>query len=399
MANNFNLKLTAKLDSKNIKADIETLTKSLSKKPLKLKLELSKTDKAYLSTIKDIVKQNKALELSFKEVSRSQKTSDSSTKKSTMSMDDYIKKITVAWNKLEQFKNANKNITSGTGMSPVYDLNDLTKKMDLDTLKAMKNELLMMETKLKTIKSINIIEDKDTKTLTDMVNKMELFRQSKDKAFKRNPKLANELNVVQKEATEALGVIENKGTNSKAVIDKLSTDFRQLSADINVAQQKTMSFKEQMAEAGKKFGMWSGVTTLYFKAIEGIKSMITNVIDLDTSLTELRKVTELTDDQIVKFTETAYEAGTEIGRTGKEVIDATQIFSQAGYSISKAFDLSQVALTMMNVGDGIEDVETASQTLISTMKGFGLQTSEAMGIVDKFNKVKYYCLSIQMINV
>lgn len=399
MANNFNLKLTAKLDSKNIKADIETLTKSLSKKPLKLKLELSKTDKAYLSTIKDIVKQNKALELSFKEVSRSQKTSDSSTKKSTMSMDEYVKKATLALDKLEQFKNANKNMMGSGTMDKVYDRKTVLGTKDLNVLKEMQDKLIYMQSTLKTIKSINIIEDKDTKTLTDMVNKMELFRQSKDKAFKRNPKLANELNVVQKEATEALGVIENKGTNSKAVIDKLSTDFRQLSADINVAQQKTMSFKEQMAEAGKKFGMWSGVTTLYFKAIEGIKSMITNVIDLDTSLTELRKVTELTDDQIVKFTETAYEAGTEIGRTGKEVIDATQIFSQAGYSISKAFDLSQVALTMMNVGDGIEDVETASQTLISTMKGFGLQTSEAMGIVDKFNKVKYYCLSIQMINV
>ena len=40
-----------------------------------------------------------------------------------------------------------------------------------------------------------------------------------------------------------------------------------------------------------------------------------------------------------------------------------------------------------NVGDGIEDVSQASESIISTMKAFGIEAENAISIVDKFNEV------------
>lgn len=40
-----------------------------------------------------------------------------------------------------------------------------------------------------------------------------------------------------------------------------------------------------------------------------------------------------------------------------------------------------------NVGDGIEDVSQASESIISTMQAFGIEAENAISIVDKFNEV------------
>lgn len=49
--------------------------------------------------------------------------------------------------------------------------------------------------------------------------------------------------------------------------------------------------------------------------------------------------------------------------------------------------LAEAANVYMNVGDGIKDVGTASESIISTMKAFGVEAGDAMGIVDRFNEV------------
>lgn len=40
-----------------------------------------------------------------------------------------------------------------------------------------------------------------------------------------------------------------------------------------------------------------------------------------------------------------------------------------------------------NVGDGIDDVAQASESIISTMKAFNIEATDSMGIVDRFNEI------------
>lgn len=49
--------------------------------------------------------------------------------------------------------------------------------------------------------------------------------------------------------------------------------------------------------------------------------------------------------------------------------------------------LAEAALVYKNVGDGIDDVSVATESLISTIKAFGYEASDAMSIVDMFNEV------------
>src|SRR5690606_17844642 len=110
------------------------------------------------------------------------------------------------------------------------------------------------------------------------------------------------------------------------------------------------------------------------------------VIELDNSLVELRKVTDLSGQSLVNFTNKAYDMSVEIARTGKEVIDATTVFKRAGYTLDESFDLAKASLVMVNVGDGIRDVNEASSALIATLKGFKLSDTDAMKVVDMINE-------------
>ena len=55
--------------------------------------------------------------------------------------------------------------------------------------------------------------------------------------------------------------------------------------------------------------------------------------------------------------------------------------------MSEATELAKAASVYKNVGDGIDSVEQATESIISTMKAFGIEADNSMAIVDKFNEV------------
>ena len=123
--------------------------------------------------------------------------------------------------------------------------------------------------------------------------------------------------------------------------------------------------------------------TLY----RALKQVVSTVIEVDTAMTELRKVTDETDATYSKFLDNASERAKKIGATLTDVVNSSADFARLGYELEDAAILADTALVYKNVGDGIEDINTASQSIISTMQAFGIQANESMLIVDKFNAV------------
>lgn len=117
-----------------------------------------------------------------------------------------------------------------------------------------------------------------------------------------------------------------------------------------------------------------------------VRQGVQAVRELDLALTELRKVTDETEETYDRFLDTAAQTGARIGRTITDVTSATAEFAKLGYDINAAANMAESALIYANVGDNV-DVETGSQSIISTMKAFGVEADNTMSIVDKFNEV------------
>jgi TP901 family phage tail tape measure protein len=156
---------------------------------------------------------------------------------------------------------------------------------------------------------------------------------------------------------------------------------------LRLNQQDAISLGDTLFRSAKKFAQWMVIGTAFMQTIRAIRFGIQTVSDLDKSLTELNKVANLTNLELKTITKESYRVGTSIGRTGKEVIDATASFKRAGFEISEAFELSKQALLLTNIGDGMEDVKESSSSLISILKGFKLEAKEAGKVVDSLNEV------------
>ena len=118
-----------------------------------------------------------------------------------------------------------------------------------------------------------------------------------------------------------------------------------------------------------------------------LRDIVRSAIEVDTAMTELKKVTNETDATYASFLNNATERAAKLGATLTEVVNATADYSRLGFSLSEATTLADSALVYTNVADGIESIDDATAALISTMQGFGVEASDSMDIVDKFNHV------------
>lgn len=179
--------------------------------------------------------------------------------------------------------------------------------------------------------------------------------------------------------------------NSEGAIEKVTIALREASGQIVAFKTKTSDvatdfdrFKSDITSSAKQMiGMYLGFNDI----IRYLRQGIEHVREIDAAMTELRKVTDETEASYAKFLDTASAVSSSIGSTVTDFTTVASDFARLGYSIEEAADLAKTALIYENVGDGFSSVEEASESIISTMKAFGIEAGNTMGIVDRFNAV------------
>lgn len=203
----------------------------------------------------------------------------------------------------------------------------------------------------------------------------------------KNSAASHQFGASIKTLRQRLRGLDGSCDDAKIKFDIIEQEFEQL----RVAAEKTgktgKTFGSQFKGALKSILNYVSVSTIIYQAINALKQMYKNVYDINTAMTELKKVTDETDATYEKFLDNAGKKAQKLGTTISELVDATADFARLGYSLSDAESLAEVANIYSVVGDDIEDIDAASQSIISTMAAFKIEASDAMSIVDKFNAV------------
>ncbi len=147
--------------------------------------------------------------------------------------------------------------------------------------------------------------------------------------------------------------------------------------------QTANSFGNLARQAASYFSAWQMINY----SIRGLKDMYQNVLDIDTAMTELVKVTNETDETYNKFLSDAADKAKEIGTSISNYINSSANFARLGYTFDQSQNLSKVANIYDVVGDEISGIEEATSSVISTMKAFDVEADDSISIVDKFNEV------------
>lgn len=189
---------------------------------------------------------------------------------------------------------------------------------------------------------------------------------------------------------KSLGEVAASGEATEENAAKLANaklQLTQLKTAADAAGISGLTLGERFKKGIEKFGGWAAITATIQKTVAVVKRMASAVKEVDDAMTELKKVTDLTsgayDAIYIKSVKTAKAVGASIADT----INSTADFARLGFNAEDASELAKAALIYKNVGDGVADITTASESLISTMKGFGIEAENAMHIVDAFNEV------------
>lgn len=254
---------------------------------------------------------------------------------------------------------------------------DITKPEDVARLKTIDSEVQKIVDDSKLLE--NKLVKQDSK-IADIISQMKIFRSQNT-----NMSLLQKQNLdsVIKYAEE----LKNAGKVTAQEIEKIKISFSGLKADVASTDNMGKNFFSQI---GNRLTDMNSKFVAQFLSwqdwIMYIRQAAEMVIELNTQITELAKVSEDSVSQIYADFDNYANIAKEMGSTISDTIAATTAWSKNGYNIPDSKELAEVSLLYKNVGDGI-NIDEANESLVSTLKGFKLEADQAEHIVDVFNKV------------
>jgi len=148
-----------------------------------------------------------------------------------------------------------------------------------------------------------------------------------------------------------------------------------------------VSWIGKLGDQFKKLSTYVSAASVIYTGIRVLKDMVKQVRLIDTSLVELKKVTNETDDTYNQFLDNAKTKAVELGTTVSDLVNSTADFARLGYSIQDATTLAENASIFLRVADNMDSIDTATSVLVSTMKAYNIESSDSMSIIDKLNSV------------
>lgn len=162
-----------------------------------------------------------------------------------------------------------------------------------------------------------------------------------------------------------------------------------------LARQKTGSAPAMgglLGGIGNQFGlyfkrMFSGgiIWRLMARFRQEIQKLISQAKELDQVMANLRIVTNGTMKETRELMSTYSSLGKELGATTKEVSQSGIEWMRQGYDAAQTVDLITASLYLSKLG--MIDSTSATKNLTSALKGFKLEASEAMSVVDKLTSI------------
>ena len=385
------LKETQKQAEKTAQAVKESTTASTGqKKDAFPDKDVSASVEAATNSIKE---ENNVLEQNTQKVKENTQAKEQNT---NVNFNKYDKRLDSYNGKIDKYKTTINRFNDGGWTSSTYLENVQAVKNAVKEYEDLLKELKGKDASLVTSEDINKLDDYEKKikdtiaTVTNMSASEKGYNfVSAQKELDKIHKLLNENSNMSAEAKAKIKsyYAEIESGNPSMSLDRIHGEIMKIyNAEVEAGRAgksffdtlKNSGFHQLAAQMAGMFG--------FYDVINGLKQVAYTVIDINTQITELAKVSEQTSKQIYSDFDSYADIAKEVRGTISDTIAATADWSKNGYSIPDSKQLAEISQLYKNVGDGI-NIDEANESLISTLKGFKLEADQAEHIVDVFNEV------------
>lgn len=283
---------------------------------------------------------------------------------------------------------ASKNINRLTSGTQVYNRELDQLKNKIDSIRNFKHG----ENKGQSIHNIN----NDLKNLNDRIN-VSIEDQIKRQNNRYQDILRSRLDVFKHAnpkalSSETISSYYNQISQTLNQPNLNASKLREITKEISLLTAQTHQLGltgntmfGSIAEKANKFATWFSISQVVMKGVHSLKLMYQEVQNIDTAITNLKKVTNETDGSYANFMNNAITMAKDLRAQISDIIESTADWARLGYSIQKAQENAKASIILKQVGE--MDIESSTQAIISTLKSYGSQVGSTMEIIDKYNEV------------
>lgn len=154
-------------------------------------------------------------------------------------------------------------------------------------------------------------------------------------------------------------------------ISALENQWKRINSEIKATGISTTTFMTRLKTQFQKLSTYITATTVINKTSQALRTMYNNVVEIDTAMTSLYRVTNLTTSQYDSLYSNMTKTAKEYGSTLVSIIDSTSEWAKLGFDANTANDLAGVTTMYQNITD--VDTATAVNDLVTAYKGFQTQ--------------------------
>lgn len=201
---------------------------------------------------------------------------------------------------------------------------------------------------------------------TSLINRINSF-------LTKNTKITNDAKVALQGYIDELsrGVNLSRWNEINGVLKKTENSMRGLG-------RLGASLKDQMSQAAQSFTQWLSVSSAVMLGVSKTKEAISELIELDSILTEISKTSDLTNQQLRELGNTAFDSASKYGRSAADYLTGVQEMYRAGFK--NAEEMAELSLLAQAAGD--MESNSANDYLMATNAAYNYK-----GSVEELNKV------------
>ncbi|MFR2039996.1 MAG: phage tail tape measure protein [Lachnospira pectinoschiza] len=208
----------------------------------------------------------------------------------------------------------------------------------------------------------------------------------------------------QKELDKINNILKEHSGMSREAKNQIKAYYTEIksgnpSASLDVIHGKIMQIVNAEIEAGRggksmfdaiKEKAWYGVASAigtYFGFNDLIrygKEGVSIVRQLDTALTEMRKVSNESVQSLKKYQDTTFDTADAVGTTAKQIQNSTADWMRLGESMDTAAKSAKDANILFNVSE-FEGIDEATESLVSMSQAY--KDLDKMDIIDVLNNI------------
>lgn len=390
-----------KVSLKDVDKATSQIQKQINQLSNNINLNISKISLGNNGALQDIQKQinsalkgekiNLEIKNNIKEVSSEFDVLDNKLKNSFLKQEQYLSQLENRLNKIKERSvtqhTKNENYDNSRDLNSIQNIqnriNEIKSKnirLSQEEKNLLQQQLIELDAYIKKESSKSAEINRSARFLTSQLRSLESLKirvdnrggGDKTKQSQLSSELERQINSYKKliEENKILGSVERQR------IQKTTNDMK-------VQTNELVRYQSQMSNIlGRMKDYFVGGSVIAL-SVGTLKEAFNDIMTVDSSMVELKRVTQETTQTYKEFEEEANVMASSLGNQTDSIIKSASAYAQMGYTFEQAKQLAKDTVIFENVSD-ISN-EEATKGIISTLKSYGMQVQDTMQILDKFN--------------